>query len=104
MNYFIYIIIGWGVTDILVNGSIFDPLRFYLSVKFPAGSKILTCIRCSGFWVGILSGIIYSTFILPNELDIYGKIITVFSSGALISGSSVFINAMMIFLLKSSKK
>jgi hypothetical protein len=98
MEYLIYILIGWGITDILVNGSILDRVRVYFLVKFPLLSKLLTCIRCSGFWVGILMGVVLS--LTQGEL----KLLNVLGSGFLISGSSVIINALMIYLLTRNFK
>lgn len=97
--YLIYILIGWGATDILVNGSILDRIRIYLMVKSPTLSKLLTCIRCSGFWVGILMGV------FTGGISIFSYYpLQILSSGFLVSGSSVIINALMIYLLTKNFK
>jgi len=106
MHYLIYILIGWGITDVLVNGSILNEIRCYFLVKFPLIAKLLTCIRCSGFWVGILMGLIFYftsgevLFLDFLELPVF----PVLASGFLISGSSVIINALMISLLTKNFK
>lgn len=97
--YLIYILIGWGTTDILVNGSILDGLRSYAIVKFPLLAKLLTCVRCSGFWVGILMGLLSGGIF---ELSFYP--LGVLTSGFLVSGSSVILNALMIYLLTRNFK
>lgn len=106
MEYLIYILIGWGITDTLVNGSILDRVRVYFLVKFPLLYKLLTCIRCSGFWVGILMGL--TPGLNPLLITFYGvsslPLIGVLASGFLIGGSSVIINALMIFLLTRNLK
>lgn len=97
--YLIYILIGWGTTDILVNGSILDRIRVYLMVKSPLLSKLLTCIRCSGFWAGIIMGILSGGI---STFSYYP--LQILASGFLISGSSVIINALMISLLTKNFK
>lgn len=98
-NYLIYILIGWGATDILVNGSILDGLRVYATVKFPLLSKLLTCVRCSGFWVGILMGLFSG-----GVFGLSSYPIGILTSGFFISGSSVIINALMVYLLTRNFK
>lgn len=105
MELLIYLLIGWGITDFLVNGSILDGIRIYLLVKYPTFGKLLSCIRCSGFWVGVLMGLI-SIKTMGGSIVPVEEIPTfqVIGSGFLISGSSIIINALMIFLLTRNLK
>jgi hypothetical protein len=104
MNFLIYILIGWGITDILVNGSIFNEIRNYFLVKFPSIGKLFSCVQCSGFWVGILMGILfYSDFIFP-PFEKSHFISDIFISGALISGSCVIINATIFFFIQKGNR
>lgn len=100
MEYLIYILIGWGLTDFLVNGSILDKIRVYFLVKFPLFAKLLSCIRCSGFWVGAFLGTLplyeISPFYFFEEEIFVG--IRAMASGFLIAGSSVIINALIFSL------
>lgn len=48
------LLFGFAVTTTVVNGSIFDKLRNWTLVKAPFFGKLLTCIMCFGFWVGVL--------------------------------------------------
>jgi len=63
---FIYLILtGYGLTNILVNSSLFFPIREKLkSINFLY--QLINCMMCTGFWVGVL----ISLFILSpsNEL------------------------------------
>lgn len=101
--------LGWCVTNILVNGSIFDPIRVYVQVMYPTLGKLLTCMQCSGFWVGILLGLLISAgqmanhflFLLEYDGYLYGGL-TVLFSGFWVSGISVFINAILVYLIKKS--
>lgn len=50
----IMLLFGFSVTTTVVNGSIFDNLRNWALVKLPFIGKLLTCIMCFGFWIGVL--------------------------------------------------
>jgi hypothetical protein len=54
MNVIFIILVGWCITSTIVNSDILDPIRNYLLVKHPKISKLMTCVRCLGFWVGVL--------------------------------------------------
>jgi hypothetical protein len=105
MDYLIYILVGWGLTGILVNGSIFSSLRNFFLVKVHFLGKLFTCVQCSGFWVGILMGILSFFEIISSPFwDCSQWLVQVLASGFLISGSSVIINAIVFFLLTSNRK
>ncbi len=101
--------LGWCITSILVNGSIFDPLRIYLQVMYPALAKLLTCMQCSGFWVGILLGLFIISnqmvnpfmFLLEFDSNLY-QLLTIIFSGFWISGASVILNTLVVYFIKSS--
>ena len=101
MNFLIYILIGWGITDILVNGSIFKGVRNYFLVKSPAIGKLFSCVQCSGFWVGILMGILFYLNLIFSPFDKSYFLSDVIASGALISGSCVIINSLVFSLLRN---
>lgn len=105
---FILIIIGWSITNILVNGSILDRPRIYLMVKSRTLSKLLTCMQCSGFWVGVILGFfsIAGYIINPfsevlNTQSVSYIPLTVLTWGFWNSGISVIINSVIVFLLNS---
>jgi len=105
MGYLIYILVGWGLTGILVNGSILSSVRNFLLVKVPFLGKLFTCVQCSGFWVGFLMGILSLLGIISFPFwDCSNWIVQVLGSGFLISGCSVIINAVVFFLLTSNRK
>jgi hypothetical protein len=104
MDFLIYILIGWGITDILVNGSILDGIRNFFLVKIPFLGKLFTCIQCSGFWVGIFLGILSTLNFLETPLWDFIPVARVFASGFLISGCSVIINSTVFSLLSRRTK
>ena len=97
MDYLIYILIGWGITDFLVNGSILDQTRVYFLVKAPLLAKLLTCIRCSGFWAGVLMGLGCFFGQLLSPMRNFEPTLQIICSGFLIGGSSVIINALLVY-------
>lgn len=103
MGYLIllYILISWGITDFLVNGSILNSIRTYLLVKSPLLGKLLSCIRCSGFWVGV-----GMSALLSSGLPLFSgeKMILIIFGGFLTSGSSVLINSLVFFLFSPGIK
>ena len=104
MDLLIYILVGWGITDILVNGSILNGIRNFCLVRIPILGKLFSCIQCSGFWVGILLGVLSILEILETPLWDFIPVARVFASGFLISGCSVFINSTIFSLLSKSAK
>ncbi len=99
MEFLIYILIGWGITDFLVNGSILDKIRVYLLIKFSMLGNLFSCIRCSGFWVGVMMGLF--SFADFGFFSLWGNSrfwwVEAASSGFLVSGSSVIINGLLFF-------
>ncbi len=58
MNLMLFIIIGVGITNLAVNASILDnPRNFVIewasnTEGFSWVAKLISCMMCSGFWVG----------------------------------------------------
>lgn len=112
METVLFLIIGWSITSILVNGSIFDSLRVYLIVKFPSLSKLMTCMQCSGFWVGFIIGLFSISGLIVNPIgDLISQdskylsgFLSVLSYSFLNSGISVLLNSLVIFLVKERLK
>ncbi len=50
MNFIWFCLISYGLTQILVYGKIFEPVR----PKSGKLGQLLKCPMCTGFWVGIL--------------------------------------------------
>ena len=107
MKELIYLLIGWSITSILVNGTIFDTLRIYLLVKAPTLHKLFSCMQCSGFWVGIVLGFLSISGIIYNPLlsmvnwayrdSIFVNSLNILAIGFLISGISVLLNSLVVF-------
>jgi hypothetical protein len=104
MDLLIYILVGWGITDILVNGSILNGIRSFCLIRIPILGKLFSCVQCSGFWVGILLGVLSVLEVLESPLWDFSPVARVFASGFLISGCSVLINSTIFSLLSKNSK
>lgn len=57
-NLIIWILAVYGTTNIIVFSTLFKPIRDYLR-NFKFIGKVVTCILCMGFWVGVFWGTMY---------------------------------------------
>jgi hypothetical protein len=58
MIYFLLILLaGIGITNLVVNASLFDNLRDFVIKESDFLGKLITCMMCSGFWVGFVLGL-----------------------------------------------
>jgi len=97
MEIFLYLFFCWAITNIIVNGTILEPIRNYLLLKARVFGKLFTCIMCSGFWVGIL---MYNFFPFPNGFIFEDAIRNWIAFGFFSSGFSVIINSLIVYFLK----
>lgn len=102
MDLCIVLFMCWCITNIIVNGTILDSIRNWLLIKIPFIGNLISCMMCSGLWVGlfIYPVIIYKSnlyIILFNNMLIDWLAFSLFSSGA-----SVIINSLMIYFLKKT--
>lgn len=79
INLLLFILVCYGMTQILVYGSIFEKIRNKLKYKF------FKCSMCMGFWVGIIVFILF----YYNEIKLFDNIcIGGFLYGCVSSGTS----------------
>jgi hypothetical protein len=98
----LYLFLGWSLTSLLVNGSIFDPFRNYLLVMYPFFGKLLSCIQCTGVWVG---AIIFVPLLAVGEvpyISSYGWF-GYMAYPIIQSGVSVLLESFIIYLVKGSR-
>jgi len=93
LNLILFIIIGLGITNLVVNATVLDNPRDYI-INFSQNyryfkwiSSLITCMMCSGFWVGFFMSLDSSISITS---PIYG--------GAIISVCSYIFGSMMDYL------
>ena len=83
-----------GLTVILVYSTLFEPVRSFLSARSDKARALINCPMCMGFWVGIVSSVVYFhtpvfasgciaslvSWILANLIDAVQSIGTYFES------------------------
>jgi len=100
----LWMVMAYGMTNILVYGSIFRGMRNFISEWgedkttpfngfFHFISGILSCIMCCSTWVGFFFGIfVYSPV---HEILLVSKYVSWFFDGLLASGAVWAINAII---------
>ena len=53
MDLLYYVLAAWGMTQILVYGSIFESCRNWIMKKSDWLGALVHCPMCTGFWVGV---------------------------------------------------
>lgn len=100
MEFLISILVVYGLTNIIVQGSIFNGVKEWLTEKAitrnPGFIKwglekfitLINCPMCTGFWVGVFVGWFFGPFVYWNILF----------NGALYSGTTWVITSFVQFL------
>ncbi len=93
MELIITILLTYGMTNIIVNGSIFESFRNWFAHRadkwiFEKTYQLLSCMMCSGFWVGAFVGAFLGPFPQWNILF----------NGCLYSGSTWLIHCLATLL------
>lgn len=88
---FVYLLLAYGITNIVVFGSIFQPLRDLLDSSWTSFiHSIFTCPMCFSTWLGfILSGmLLYFGQITPISMFFeLPQLLTIFLDGCFTSGA-----------------
>jgi hypothetical protein len=98
----LFLFLGWSLTSLIVNGTIFSPFRNYLLVKSPFFGKLVSCIQCTGLWAGV---IIFTPLLALDEvaqISSYGWIGYV-AYPIIQSGVAVILESFIIYLVKGSR-
>lgn len=89
LNLLLFVLFGVGLTNILVNASILDYFRDFITERSFFFGKLLSCMLCTGFWVGISSALFfdYNLFIGASIIslagDFYSSVVEAIDSWAL---------------------
>ena len=94
----IFFLMGcYGISTILVQSKIMEPLRSYFKTKNTYLHKLSTCMMCTGFWVSIISSfslqysISYNIFADGDFINVFDFFFYLIFDASFISG--------MIFLI-----
>lgn len=62
--FLLFILAGVGITNLVVNATILDYPRDLISARSDFFAKLLSCMMCSGFWIGMFIGIYFDINII----------------------------------------
>lgn len=91
-------ILIWSISNIVVYGKIFSPIRDWVIVKSDFFGSLLSCIQCSSFWIGSIFSLFFVS-LTRNTLGDFG-ICNYILDGFLLSGTSMIIEIIYIKLSK----
>jgi hypothetical protein len=104
MDLFIFILLGYGITNILVFGSIFNFWReFWDKINPNFFGKLFSCPMCLSTWVGFVLSFLFSILGLYTPMASYGLDImplNVFLDGCLMSGGVWLIHTIQEYFEK----
>jgi len=96
---FLHLFLAWCITNVLVNGNVLDPIRDYLLVRISPLGRMMSCVMCTGFWVGF-----FLSLVMDARLDSHflydSRYFHYISYGFISSGVSTIINSLLIFFIK----
>ena len=91
METLIWILAAYGMSQILVFGSIFDTTREWITKKSTFFGDLLSCMMCTSTWVGFF----FLAFYSPTLSMITIPYSNIFFDGMLASGGVWAINAII---------
>ena len=104
MELLLIILVSYGISNIIVFGSIFEKLRNWADLVSPTFfGKLLTCMMCTPFWVGFflslgsyLSG--YTQFSPFYNQGVECVYLSIFLDSCLLSGTTWLIHTIQEYL------
>ena len=97
-----WIIAGYGMTSILVWGSIFEKPRNFVKKHSKFFGDLISCTLCTATWVGFFMSIIMGGLI--NTYIDLDYIPTIFFDGMFVAGAVWAVNAIVEFFEESRIK
>lgn len=95
LNSLIWVFGCIGMTQIIVEGAIFVPVKDFLKKFMPSFfMKMMDCYQCCGFWCGVFMTGIY---VLPN-FENYYELAKIFVGGCASSFLSSFVSVLLVYL------
>ena len=102
MNLLLFILVAYGITNILVYSSIFYNMRLFIIDKSKFLGDLIQCMMCTSVWVGFLLSIIIFS---PTKNYLNTPIpLSIFIDGMLASGSVWIINSIVEFFEENRLK
>jgi hypothetical protein len=95
----LWILTAYGMTSILVWGSIFDSTREFIKKHSKFFGDLITCTLCTSTWVGFFMSLVLGSLI-GNYLEVHW-LIGLFFDGMFTAGSVWAVNAIIEFFEES---
>ena len=98
VNLIIWILISFGMSNIVVYSTLFIKLREYVTERSNFFGQLINCIMCFSFWSGVILSLVYSpsnALFFANSTSILLVPLKLFLDGLLSSGSVYFINSIV---------
>ena len=64
MDFLLWVLVAFGMTEIITLSKIFKPVREFTEEKIPFLGDMLACSMCTSFWVG---GFLSLTYLSPTN-------------------------------------
>tara|TARA_R110000824_G_scaffold64449_2_gene168357 strand:- start:103 stop:417 length:315 start_codon:yes stop_codon:yes gene_type:complete len=101
MEIIIWILAAYGMSQILVFGSIFDNIRDWITKYSKFFGDLLGCMMCTSTWVGFFFSL---TFFSPTLSLVTIPYINIFFDGMLASGGVWALNAIIEWFEENKPK
>jgi hypothetical protein len=99
---FLWIMIGYGMTSIIVWGSIFESTRDFIKKRSKFFGDLISCTLCTATWVGFFLSILLGG--LTNYFYEIPWYICLFTDGMFTAGSVWMVNTIIEFFEESRIK
>lgn len=99
---FLWVFTAYGMTSILVWGSIFESTREYIKKHSKFFGDLISCTLCTSTWVGFFMSIVLGGMV-TNILNVHW-LLGIFFDGMFTAGSVWAINAIIEFFEESRLK
>lgn len=57
MNLLLFVLGVIGMTHIVVDSEISEPVQEWIAPRLPVVARVMDCYQCAGFWCGIILGL-----------------------------------------------
>jgi hypothetical protein len=96
-----WILAAYGMTSILVWGSIFEPMRIFIKKHSKFFGDLIECTLCTSTWVGFFMSLVLGS--LSKQFFDNFFIVNLFFDGMLTAGSVWALNAIIEYYENAGK-
>jgi len=91
----------YGISSIIVWGSIFEKPRNWIKIKFPFLGELISCILCTSTWVGFIMSLL-TTGLSINFILTWWPL-SIFIDGMFSAGSTWALNTFVEYFEKNDE-